>query len=221
MRFVSYNIHRGVGTDGTRSIARIANVIGGLAPDVVGVNEVVRTSVTADQPARLARALGMSSAFQANVRRRNSAYGNLVLARGKILSRRDLKLPGGAEKRGLLLAGVEVDGEEFVFGVTHLSPERNARAEQIKAIAAALPRDRPLVLAGDFNASPAELEQHRSAHLGWLALAEPQLTFPTPVPDAAIDRILFSEHWRLTHVSARPDSASDHAALCVELASVY
>ena len=39
---VSYNIHRGVGLDRRRDLDRIADVIGEVDPDVVGLQEVIR-----------------------------------------------------------------------------------------------------------------------------------------------------------------------------------
>jgi len=221
MRFVSYNIHRGVGVDRNRSIERVTRAIARLEPDVVGLNEVVRVPFADDQPARIAAALGMAVAFQDNVRRRNVAYGNLLLVAGEIDSVRDIALPGEGEQRGLLVAEASVRGLELVFAVTHLSVDRETRRQQTAAISSALPRERPLVLAGDFNARPAELDALRAEHLDWLRLADPQATFPVPNPDAAIDHLLYSAHWRLTSIAARAEDASDHAALVVDLASVY
>ena len=38
----SYNIHRGVGLDRRRDLDRIAAVIAQIAPDVIGLQEVIR-----------------------------------------------------------------------------------------------------------------------------------------------------------------------------------
>jgi endonuclease/exonuclease/phosphatase family metal-dependent hydrolase len=216
--FVSYNIHRAQGTDGRRSIRRIADVLGGLAPDVAGLNEVVRVPAVNDQPARLARELGMAPVFQANVQRLQTGYGNLVLARGRLMSHRDVKLPGTGEPRGLLLARIELDGHTIAFGVTHLGLDRESRRRQMEAIAAALPSDVPLVLVGDFNASPEEMGLLTAGDgAPKLTLAQAPPTFPAHKPTARIDHVLYSGHWRLVRAWTAAGVASDHAPLAVDL----
>ncbi len=210
---MTYNIHRAIGANGRPSIRDIATVLAEARPDVVGLNEVVRTPIVADQPARLARALGMTHAFQRTTRRDGMAFGNAVLTRGRVIGRRDVALPDGPEPRALLLVDLEVDGLCFTFGATHLDPRPGPRTAQLDALPGAIPEDVPFVLAGDFNAGPWHLGQLRA----YLDLAPPQATFPALDPRAAIDHVLFSKHWCCTGASALARPASDHAALVVDL----
>ena len=159
----------------------------------------------------------MTPVFGPNVRRGRLAFGNLVLARGRIVSHTDLKLPGRGEQRGLLVAEAELDGARFVFAVTHLGLDRTTRALQVTAISKALPADLPLVLVGDFNASGEELEPLTSRNVGPLTMLDAPPTFPMPEPTTRIDHVLVSEHWRVTRSFSVANIASDHAALVVDL----
>ena len=59
---VSYNIHRGVGLDRRLDLDRIADVIAETAPDVVGLQEVIREAggKTGDQGDRKSTRLNSS-----------------------------------------------------------------------------------------------------------------------------------------------------------------
>ena len=76
----SYNIHRGVGLDRRRDLDRIAKVIAEMAPDVVGLQEVVRENgvADADQARYLAGALGMSVVMGETRPFGDGTYGNAV-----------------------------------------------------------------------------------------------------------------------------------------------
>jgi len=85
---VSYNIHRGVGLDRRRDLDRIADVIGEVGPDVVGLQEVIREDgvPVADQAAYLAARLEMSELVMGETRAYGTGiYGNVVLSRLPIL----------------------------------------------------------------------------------------------------------------------------------------
>ena len=242
VRVVTYNIHCAIGVSRVPRIRAIAQVLRALEPDVIGLNEVVRTPILADQPALLGRMLGMEHSFQRTTRSHGMAFGNAVLVRGSILAGCGAMLsegplsetaplgstppasgpsagmpPRGVEPRGLLLVDARVDGHRFVFGSTHLAPHPEARAHQMRTLAAYLANksrsEVPFVLAGDFNAQPHALAPLREL----LELAKPQATYPSQSPRTAIDHVFFSNHWRCTRAFAVPAPASDHAALVVDL----
>jgi len=214
VRFVSYNIHRAVGSSGTPRIRDVGLLLRELAPDAVALQEIVRTPVLADQPLRLARMLGMGWTFLRTTRRDGMGFGNAVLSRGLLRSSGRVLLPGAGERRGLLLTELEIDGLEFTFGCTHLDPGAATREQQLAALSEALPLDRPLVLAGDFNAEPERLGPLSQV----LEIAPPRATYPSPHPRRAIDHVLLSEHWEAVRSFAVPALTSDHAALVVDLA---
>ena len=213
MRVLTYNIRHGQGEDGWVSNARVARVVRDAAPDVVGMNEVWRLTRSFDQPAVLADKLGFDVAFEANASFGPWQQGNLILSRGRIVRWDNIELPHGLERRGCLLAEIALDGVRIAFASTHLSLERRVRSLQLAALVRELPRDLPLVLAGDMNCTAEELEPLREI----LELAPAPASFPALIPFRRLDHIAFSAHWRLSHVSAIRTIASDHLPVVADL----
>jgi endonuclease/exonuclease/phosphatase family metal-dependent hydrolase len=214
MRIVTYNIRHGRGVDQLVSTRRIAAVLAALEPDVVCLNEVRSVPALSDQPRVLARLLGLRGLFQHNHGAFFMRSGNLLLARGPVSLAADLLLPGGLEQRGCLVARVETGGLRFLVATTHLSLGRSARAVQLADLAARLPRDLPLVVAGDLNCALTEATALRAA----LAFADPApATFPSRRPRRALDHVGWSRHWRPTTLRTVPSLASDHLPLVADL----
>lgn len=214
MRILTYNIRHGEGVDGRVSSGRIARVIREAEPDVVGLNEVWRLKGLWDQPRVIAEALGFESVFDPNHERLFYGIGNQLLTRGALESWENLHPPGGMERRGCLIARIELDATRIAFASTHLSLGRAVRAAQLAFLAEKLPRDVPLVLAGDLNCEVGEL-----GVLGeLLEIPTPPRTFPSIRPRKAFDHVLFSRHWELVSLEALRTMASDHRPVVAELA---
>lgn len=215
MRIACWNIHSSRGLDNVVSVERVAEALRSFDADVIGLNEVRRTPAL-NQPAGIAAALGMPTAFQRNLVLPGLRFGNAAMVRGRLHGYRSVRLPDGREPRGLLLTRVEAAGERFAFGVTHLGLSALVRRDQKARILAALPDEEPLVLVGDFNEGPDALGE-----LGQrLHLAPPQPSFPAGAPARAIDFVLHSRHWRVEHVEVPPTIASDHRPVVVDLVRV-
>lgn len=214
MRFLTYNIRHAEGYDGWVSNKRIARVIRGAEPDVVGLNEVWNIPHIFEQPRLLGELAAMRWEYLATTRYLVQSLGNAVLTRGTVTGRSQIDLPRGIERRSVLLVDVETVGAGVTFATTHLSLGRSKRAEQIETLRRELPRDRPLVIGGDFNCEAGEL-----APLGEFltVVEEPPLTFPALRPRRALDHVVFSEHWRLEDLRTVPSLASDHLALLADL----
>jgi endonuclease/exonuclease/phosphatase family metal-dependent hydrolase len=211
---MTYNIRHAEGYDGWVSNKRIARVIRAAEPDVVGLNEVWNIPRVFEQPRLLGKLTGMQWEYIETTRYLVQSLGNAVLTRDGAKGRSEIVLPRGIERRAALLVDFEAGGVAATFATTHLSLGRAKRAEQIEVLLRQLPRDRPLVIAGDFNCEAAEL-----APLGEFltVVAKPPLTFPALRPKRALDHIAFSEHWRLEDLRAVPSLASDHLALLADL----
>ncbi len=214
MRFMTYNIRHGEGMDGWVSNGRIARVITRAEPDVVGLNEVWNLRGIWDQAQLIAELSEMCHAYVPNHVRWIHALGNAVLTRGRIVGHHNAPLPGGLERRGALVAEIEVDSTPVTFVSTHLSLGKKHRAEQIAHLAETLPDDRPLVLAGDLNCQSRELGPLAER---FSVVECPPATFPSVRPNRALDHIVFSRHWRLECIEALPSRASDHLPLLAEL----
>jgi endonuclease/exonuclease/phosphatase family metal-dependent hydrolase len=214
MRFLSYNVRHAQGITGLVSNARIAQVIARLDPAMAGLQEVWRIRRVFDQPRLLGALLGMDMAFHEVHQSVPQMIGNLVLSKTRIIEAEFVELPGGIETRGLAIVRTVVDGVEIAFATTHLSLGRQTRTGQIVRIAEALPRDVPLVLTGDFNAEPEELEPLREV----LDLMEsPPLTYSSLRPRRTPDHIAYSHHWELVDVATLHSLASDHLPLYADL----
>lgn len=214
LRVLSYNVRHGQGVASIPSNARLARVVSGLAPTVAGLNEVWRIEGLFDQPRRLAELTGMQAVFHELQPGVLGSIGNLLLTTGVVHSTELLDLGGRREKRGCLIADVEADAMRFHFAVTHLSLHATTRHEQIVGLASSLPSDGPLVLVGDFNCGPAELDPLRER----LTLsADTPPTYPAVWPLSALDHIGYSADWVLDDISAYPSLASDHRPLVATL----
>jgi endonuclease/exonuclease/phosphatase family metal-dependent hydrolase len=214
LRFLTYNIRHAEGYDGWVSNSRVARIVSEAQPDVVGLNELWHIPRIFEQPRLLAERIKMNWEFQTTTKYLVQSLGNAVMTTGEIAGCRNLELPRGIEHRGALLVDIVLGGVEMTFGSTHLSLGRAKRAQQIETLRRELPRDRPLVLAGDFNCLPDEL-----APLGEFMGMIPHspATFPAIRPRKALDHILFSSHWTLAEVRTIRSLASDHLALVADL----
>jgi endonuclease/exonuclease/phosphatase family metal-dependent hydrolase len=82
-RVVTYNIHKGRGMDRRNRIQRVAEILQGLKPDIVALQEVL--SVESKEPeahqARfIAEALGFHFRIGETRRLKGGAYGNVTLS---------------------------------------------------------------------------------------------------------------------------------------------
>lgn len=234
LRLVTYNIAHGRGRDGRVDLRRTAATLRRLAADVVCLQEVDRyygaRSGWADQASELTAALGMTSAYGAAMTLapvRTGApdreYGNAVLTRLPRPAERPvavhaLPFRGRAEPRCLLL----VELEALTVGCMHLQhDDADARARQVTAVLAALPPDRPVVLAGDFNADPDQPEL--AALREGLADAWPRAgrgrgaTFPSGWPRRRLDHVHCGRGVQATQARVVASAASDHRPLVVDL----
>lgn len=218
---MSYNVHNAGGMDGVRDVSRIAGVIIASGADVVAVQEV--DSVTNRSGGRyilgdIAAATGMNPAFSAAIDFDGGRYGIGLLSRERPLSVRRVPLPGAEEERTLLLA----EFEDYVMGVTHLSltdADRLASVGILVREAAALAK--PLILAGDFNASPDSpaIEALSQTFTPLSDAASP--TFPADNPTVTIDYIMYKGDNPPTVLSSQvvnEPMASDHRPVTASLA---
>jgi endonuclease/exonuclease/phosphatase family metal-dependent hydrolase len=238
VRLLTYNVHRCVGADGRLDVARVAEVIAAHAPDVVALQEVdvgrARTGGV-DQAERLARRLGMTFHFNATVKVEAELYGDaLMTVRPERLVKAG-RLPGDPrfprlEPRGALWVAVDIDGVELQVINTHLGLVPREQRAQAAALAGpdwlgASSRPDPLVLVGDFNATPlATAYQTLASRLTDARRAAPFArllpTFPSRMPLLAIDHVFVSAGISVQAARTALDPlsrlASDHVPLIVD-----
>ena len=144
----TYNIAHAAGIDGRLDLERIAAEIERGGAEIVGLQEVDRhwseRSQFVDQAQWLADRLGMQVVYGANLDldppapdRPRRQYGTAILSSHPILWSRNTHLPRpeNGEQRGLLEAGIDVDGVRIRVANTHLqhtsAVERRAQTERI------------------------------------------------------------------------------------------
>ncbi len=168
MRVVTWNLWWRFGPWRSRQQA-IASTLGGLAPDVVCLQEVWSEEGGDDQVVELAEALGLHPARTPERFRNGLSFGNAVLSRYPITEQvcRDLPPFDGSSHRQAL--GVRLAAPQGVVPVvcTHLDHrfDRSAvRQDQVAAVLELVAElrngadDHPAILAGDLNAVPTSDE---------------------------------------------------------------
>lgn len=222
MKLVSYNIQYSKGKDGVYNLERIADAVRGA--DIIGLQEVTRNFPEVpdtDQPATLSELLpeyywaygsaidvdAGSDIVDGRAVSKRLEFGNMLLSRWPILSRRLLLLPrvGNVEhsdiQNGALEAIVDCPGTPRRFYVTHLNHLRGAtRRLQLDWLIPKLfavphegtcltgdqwrgiqvtPAPISFIVMGDFNLTPDCDEYHRI----------------TGKPDYYHGQVLTNEHW--------------------------
>lgn len=232
IRVVSYNIRTGgVGMDGRRDLARQAEVLRALKPDIVLLQEVdkgARRSDRVDCAKVLGDALGLRSHFAQAIPLQGGAYGNAILARYEPAGEpRVVGLPGGAEHRVALLLPLRVptaEGpREVLVGCVHLDfrsdDEMAPNGEKLATLLAA--ETRPVIFGGDINFWPgtrtlAALERR----LARPPKTGPVATYPADKPRGEIDHLFIrpGEAFKVRECRVVPEAvASDHRPVVLEL----
>ncbi len=231
IRVVSYNIHLcGVGMDGKRDLARQAEVLRPLRPDIVLLQEVDRRSLRSglvDGARELGEALGLRHHFAKAIPLKLGDYGNAILTRYEVAGEpRIIGLPGGAEHRVALLLPLRVptsDGpREVLVGCVHLDFRSDAEmapnGERLATLLAA--ETRPVIFGGDINFRPgSRTVRALEAALARVPMTGPSATFPADRPQVAIDHLFVRPSaFKVREGRVVPEAmASDHRPVLAEL----
>ena len=236
---MTYNVHRCVGVDRRLDVGRVAAVIAQQRPDIVALQELdvcrPRTGAV-DQAHAIAQRLGMHFHFHAAFTVEEERYGDalLTMAPHRVIKAGPLPgLPGirGLEPRGALWLELELDGRRLQVLNTHLGLVPHEQRAQALALAgpdwtgSRAPADPPLILVGDFNATP-HAQAYRTLAARFIDARRqapgPGLTptFPSRLPMLAIDHVFLDGKVRATRVQTVSGPlarmASDHLALVVD-----
>lgn len=241
LRIVTYNTHGCVGTDGTHSVERIAEVLRELNADVYCLQEMDvgrGRSNSHDQPRLLAEALGMRHIFFPSFEVDGGFYGNAILSAYPFVERAAEALPyrpsgeikafrwalrrGAAEVRSALAVDLRLPDLEVTLINTHLTIDRRERMLQVQELQRWVASSSyPVILCGDFNTTP------RAPHYKLLAAClrdvqqRHQATFHSRITLSPIDHIFADEVFQVRRVEVLKNSltklASDHLPLLAEL----
>lgn len=237
-RILTYNVHRCVGTDRRLDVARIADVIAALEPDIVALQELdvgrMRTNGV-DQAHEIARRLEMAFHFHPAMKVEEELYGDAILTRHPERKIRSAALPGHErvsqlEPRGALWVSVDLNGQDLQVFNTHLGLVPREQQNQAAALAGPQWLGHPerrgaTILLGDFNVTSASQvyrtlsDQLRPARRH-AEKKSPSATFPSVFPVLRIDHVFVSEEVRVLDIFAPYDPltrvASDHLPLVMD-----
>jgi len=231
LRVMTYNIHHGEGLDGQVDLLRIAQLIQREGAGIVALQEVDKGAARTarrDFPAELAALTGMTCVFSNNFAFQGGEYGNAVLTRFPVLrvTNTPYQMLRAGEQRGLMQMVLDVYGRELVFMNTHIDyrPDDAERMLNVGEIETRLKQyaGRPIILCGDFNATPESRVCRRlSENLddAWARVGEGDgFTIPASQPTKRIDYVWISKDRSLEALKVRvPRSdASDHLPVVAE-----
>ena len=221
IRVMTFNLHAGHDA----SLQQIGELIRLYQPDFVALQEVDQNTHRSNCPHQngrdfineLAYFSGMQGLFGPTIKFSGGHYGIGLLTRHQFVDVHNIKLPHPVERmeqRGLLEGSFILDdGDTIMFACTHLeafdSISRAAQAQFILDHFATATG--PVILAGDFNASPADpvIGQFTSQ---WLDCTAGDYTFSVKEPREKIDYILARpiRAWRVIESQVIQVEMSDH-----------
>ncbi len=233
-RVMTYNVHGFIGTDGVSDPERVASVIEAADADLVALQEVEFSGGAAGLRATaewLATRLAMKCHFTFTRRGFSGGdFGNAVLSRHafELVSEGTLPRRGG-EVRAVQWLKVRAPRVDFHLMNTHLSPWFWERQAQIRALIGAEWLVRagtalPLVVCGDFNATPlSPVYRHLARGLrdaqGASRRSSP--TWPASFPLLRIDHLFVSSDLPVVSCTVARDAtarrASDHLPVVAEV----
>lgn len=247
LRVLSYNIHYGIGMDAQKDLARIARVIQRTEPDIVGLQEVADSAMTAE----LSELLGMIGVFGASTEKEIPNlygllglptpeaplfYGDAILSKYPFEYVGNMSIPSASSSRYEVM-GIKVNLSEkwgrevdLLFLTTHFDylstiGSQEARKATVEVIERGFFEDQAdqlAILTGDLNAIPESEPLQLLQEKGWQYenLNKEIFTVPVTAPSKQIDYILPrpADKWKVIEVDVVPETlASDHLPILMIL----
>lgn len=234
IRFLTYNIHKGIGTDRKFRLDRTISVLKESKADVISLQEVdqhVPRSRQLDLAREIAEALDMQYHLGLNVKLKRGSYGNATLSRFPIMEKHNQNITWGIKKRrGCLITRLKVGRKnEIVIFNLHLGLAAFEQRWQMKKILSGRYykkfNEMPLIVLGDTND-----RRHKLTSILELAGFEDScqtrgkrrdFTWPAYAPVVRLDKLYFNDSLNNEHHHVPRTKlsriASDHLPLIVDL----
>lgn len=215
---MTYNIHGGRDRFDKLSLDEIAEVIKWSRADIVGLQEVdafMPRSYMLNEIKYLSKKLNMHYVYGPNVKLGLGLFGNGILSTFPIKTNQNYLLPSKGERRGLLVARIQLPGEFIWFLTTHLglnADERVNQAEEILKITGDMAD--PIILTGDLNEMPGS-RAHSCLKRRFFDVSETlsckYCSFAMgDEPDAMIDYIMYTGNVTVKSINVIEARCSDH-----------
>lgn len=230
LRIATYNIHRCRGLDGRTSVARIADVIRAIEPDIVALQEVVGAGPnSAGHAEELGALLGMGWVMAPTRHLRGSLFGNVVLSRLPIRHHSQYDLSWKTcEQRGCQRVDIAVGDETLHLYNVHLGTavlERRYQALRLGTIITDKRVGTPKIVLGDFNewlrGRATAMLSERLQSVDIRAHLKRRRTYPGVFPMVHLDHIYYEGQVEVTQVQLPRTRlaliASDHLPLVADV----
>lgn len=220
-KILSYNLRFGE----LASLEELAEFIKKQEPDIVALQEVDAHTQRERAPSQngkdfateLGFRTGMFVAYGKTIPYAGGYYGIAILSKYPLAKVARIYLPkteNGKEQRAVLVAEVEYrEGHFLTFASTHLDyTNTQERQLQVAALNRALVQgERPVIVAGDFNAKPGATEI-REGMADWLTVSSLAPTVPASNPHSTIDYIFCypKGKWKTLTSTTHQVQLSDH-----------
>ena len=221
IKVMTFNIHAGHDA----SLEQIGQFIKQYQPDFVALQELDYNTQRSNCPhqnhrdfiTELAYYSDMQGLFGPTIKFSGGHYGIGLLSRHQFVNVHNIKLPHPVERmeqRGLLQGTfILANGDTIMFACTHLEAfDSISRAAQVQFILDHYSSSTlPVILAGDFNASPDDPVNGQLMNQ-WLDCTVGDFTFSVNAPSEKIDYILGQpkQAWQTIESQVIPVELSDH-----------
>ena len=228
LRFMTYNIHQGFGTDGGLNMEELARAIEAERPDVVALQEVSRgwlINGSVDTLEWLSQRLDMPYVWGPAA---DSTWGNAVLSRYPVTAVEHHDMPNNDDivmDRGFLWVEIDTNWATRLRVIAthfhHLDDEGHLRLPQTFAVLRRWNGEERTVLLGDFNGWPESPEVRAIVQAGFKdafvesGAAGEGYTFASNGLTERIDYIFVTPDLTVEDYSARVTQASDHLPVAV------
>lgn len=219
----SYNIHKGIGTDRKRDLARTVSVIAEIGADIIALQEAdtrfgTRKGLLDLESIR--RDLGLIAVPLDGVGEAYGWHGNLLLMRNALIQQVHQLILPGLEPRGALITDLIIAGHPLRVVNTHLGLLPASRAAQARALIDSITPlgNRPTLLMGDLNEwrNRSQSFQILRKHF---TIAPARASFPARYPLLALDRMMLS-HGFQSHGALAHDFVADGVLAQAALANI-
>jgi endonuclease/exonuclease/phosphatase family metal-dependent hydrolase len=233
-----FNIHAGKDAAGTDRVKDIAALVQSLAPDLVLLQEVDRgtkRSGNVDQLQALIDGTKYPGAFGRSLDYDGGTYGIAALSRKGFLFDRTWPLRvepvqdragGSHEPRVALLMIAHTALGDLQAATTHIDASATDQyrlqevGELLIPVKARLAPDRPVLIAGDFNAEPNSAVVKKLLDAGlrdaWAECGQGDgFTYPADTPRKRIDYVFLTGSLKCTAARVIDTQISDHRPLLV------
>ncbi len=224
LRVATWNVHRCIGRDGKRNVARVSACVRALAPDIAAFQEVdtrIGDAGEDDSYQQLCAQVGDHGHDAWAISGADGNYGQVLASRYCLSDKQvhDISVPG-YEPRRVIEAHVALPTASIRVIATHLGLRRRERQRQVGYLRDIVTGDlsSPMLLLGDFN------EWFRP-HFAQKALFDPfdhwtaHASFPSRFPVLPLDRIMCGAGsvLRSSRAAKEAGHASDHLPVVAEI----